>query len=141
MSMRRSPELRPTAWDGLVVCAVILLAVFCCVTIWGNSDETEQLTVVISVDGEEVERRALMSFPDADQNYTHNGYTLTVALTEAASGQMGLQVSEADCPTQDCVHTGTITRNGQSIVCLPARIVIRLEGGSAEADGPDLVIG
>lgn len=47
----------------------------------------------------------------------------------------------SDCPTQDCVHMGEITRGGQSIVCLPARIVVQLEGGAAADDGVDLVIG
>ena len=56
-------------------------------------------------------------------------------------GQPGVQVEHADCPTQDCVHTGIITRAGQSIVCLPARIIIRLEGGSEPDGGPDLIIG
>ena len=36
----------------------------------------------------------------------------------------------SDCPTQDCVHTGTITRSGQSIVCLPARVSVVLTGGA-----------
>ena len=47
----------------------------------------------------------------------------------------------SDCPTQDCVHTGTISRSGQSIVCLPARIVIQLTGGAADSSGVDIVIG
>ena len=37
--------------------------------------------------------------------------------------------------------SGTITRAGQSIVCLPARIIIQLEGGAPAPDGPDIVIG
>ena len=52
-----------------------------------------------------------------------------------------MRVAEADCPTQDCVHTGTITRSGQSIVCLPARIVIQLTGGQPDGDAVDIVIG
>ena len=139
--MKRSPKLRPSIWDGLVVCAVILLAVIGMATIWAGDDSTEERAVVVSVDGEEVDRIALASFPDADQYYSHNGYTLTVTLTETFSGEMGIQVRESDCPTQDCVHTGTITRSGQSIVCLPARIIIQLEGGDQAVDGPDLVIG
>ena len=35
----------------------------------------------------------------------------------------------------------TVTRAGQSIVCLPARMIFQLEGGPAESGGPDLVIG
>ena len=138
--MKRSPTLKPTLWDLPVILAVIALAVIGAVTIWGGG-ETAGATVVVSVDGEEVERCALAEYPDADRQYSYNGYTLTVSLTETFSGEMGLRVSESDCPTQDCVHTGEISRSGQSIVCLPARIIIQLEGGTESGDGPDLVIG
>lgn len=139
--MKRSPKLRPSIWDGLVVCVVILMAVAGMGTIWTGDDNAGETTVVVSVDGKEVDRLALTSFPDADQQYSYNGYTLTVTLTETFSGEMGVQVSESDCPTQDCVYTGTITHSGQSIVCLPARIIVQLVGGTASGDGPDLVIG
>jgi len=47
-------------------------------------------------------------------------------------------VSASDCPTQDCVRTGAISRPGQSIVCLPEQVIVKLVG---TGDGPDLVIG
>jgi len=140
--MKRSPELNPSRWDALVVCAVILLAVLSAVTIWGGEKETGELTVVISVDGEEVERLPLAKYPDMEVPYSANGYTLYVALEHSLFPDApGLRVSRSDCPTQDCVHTGVITRSGQSIVCLPARIIVQLVGGPASDDGPDLVIG
>jgi len=136
--MRRFPELRPVLWDGLVVTAVILLAVFCGMTFWGSYGGSDQLTVVISVDGEEVERCAMEDFPDTEQLYRNNGYTLRVLLS---ADRTGIRVREADCLTQDCVHTGEISRGGQSIVCLPARIIVQLEGGFKSNSAPDLVIG
>ena len=139
--MRRSPKLNPSRWDALVVCVVILLAVLSAVTIWGKEQESEELTVVISVDGEEVERCFLTELPDMEIPYSANGYTLYVALAYTGGPDYGIQVSRSDCPTQDCVHTGTISRSGQSIVCLPARIIIQLEGGTDSGDSPDLVIG
>ena len=33
----------------------------------------------------------------------------------------------ADCPDLDCVRQGWISRPGQMIVCLPNRIVIKIE--------------
>lgn len=139
--MRRSPKLNPSRWDALVVCVVILLAVLSAVTIWGKEQESEELTVVISVDGEEVERCLLTELPDMEIPHSANGYTLYVALAYTGGPDYGIQVSRSDCPTQDCVHTGTISRSGQSIVCLPARIIIQLEGTTDSGDGPDLVIG
>ena len=59
------------------------------------------------------------------------------ALTVAAAGG-AVSVTQSDCPGQDCVHSGAVSRAGQSIVCLPARIVVELVGA---ADGYDLVTG
>ena len=140
--MKRSPELNPCRWDALVVCVVILLVVLSAVTIWGGEKETGELTVVISVDGEAVDRCPLTKYPDQEVPYSANGYTLYVALEDSMFPDVsGITVSRSDCPTQDCVHTGVITRSGQSIVCLPARIIVQLVGGPASDDGPDLVIG
>ena len=133
--MKRSPELKPRFWDGLVVLAVLALAAAAALTVWpGGSDDT--LTAVVTADGQELDRFAPAELAAGPRTYTHNSYTLTVA----AEGD-GLRVSEADCPTQDCVHTGTISRSGQSIVCLPARIIIQLTGGQADPGGVDVVIG
>ena len=52
----------------------------------------------------------------------------------------GVAVTDSNCPTQDCVHTGCITRTGQSIVCLPAQVVVHLEGASSP-DAPDVIVG
>lgn len=140
--MKRFPELKPSRWDALVVCAVVLLAALSAVSIWGGERESGELTVVISVDGEEVERCLLTEYPDEAVPYSANGYTLYVTLEKSHTPDApGIVVSRSDCPTQDCVHTGVITRSGQSIVCLPARIIVQLLGGPAPEDGPDLVIG
>lgn len=53
-----------------------------------------------------------------------------------------IRVSQANCPDQICVNTGWLETGIEPIVCLPARLVIRLEksGGtvydsSAQIDG------
>ena len=83
--------------------------------------------VEVSIDGETVERCALSTYEGGV--YESRGYTLTV---EAADG--AVRVSESDCPNQDCVHSGAISRAGQSVVCLPARIAVTLEGAAADYD-------
>ena len=133
--MKRSPELKPNLWDILVVLAVVALAAASALTVWPGRD-SGSLTAVVTADGEELDRFAPADLAAGPRTYTHNGYTLTVTAEDG-----GLHVSEADCPTQDCVHTGTISRSGQSIVCLPARIIIKLTGGQADPGGVDVVIG
>lgn len=45
-----------------------------------------------------------------------------------------ITVIEANCPDRDCVKRGWLKKPGDSAVCLPHRLVIRLTGES-EVDG------
>lgn len=45
-------------------------------------------------------------------------------------------VTDADCRDKLCVHQKAISRNGESIICLPHKLVISIEGaGEKELDG------
>ncbi|MDR2295731.1 MAG: NusG domain II-containing protein [Clostridiales Family XIII bacterium] len=46
----------------------------------------------------------------------------------------GVCVSEADCASQTCVHSGIRRLPGDSIACLPHRLIIRIRGGDAPYD-------
>ena len=127
------PELKFNRYDAVVAVVVALLAVAAALWFCLPRTQTGDLTVVISVGGQETQRTGLKDF--APTTISHNGYTLTVA----ADGD-SVWVSDSDCPTQDCVHTGHIRRGGQSIVCLPAQVVVHLEG-AASPDAPDVIVG
>lgn len=45
-----------------------------------------------------------------------------------------VRFSASSCPDQVCVRTGTLTRAGQTAVCLPNRVIVRLSGGETEVD-------
>ena len=134
--MKSSPKLRPTVWDVLLAGIVLALAVLAGALVWTGGSSGD-LTAVVSVDGAEADRVALSSLAEPEERiYEANGYTLHVRFTDSA-----VQVTASNCPTQDCVHTGAVTRSGQSIVCLPARLIVELEGGAAGDGGVDVVIG
>ena len=63
------------------------------------------------------------------------GIKITVSVTDK-----GVAVTEAGCPDRVCIHTGTISRPGQSIVCIPAGVVIEICGNGGEA-GEDFIVG
>ena len=125
--MKRFPELKPTKWDALVVLAVVLLALGLAARPFLAARTANALTVVVSIDGETVERMPLERYEGG--SYENRGYTVRVA---AEGGTV--RVAESDCPNQDCVHTGAISRAGQSIVCLPARVAVTLEGAASDYD-------
>lgn len=149
--MRPFPKLRPTVWDGLVVLCVAALALGLAFFQWRGGSSAGELTAVVTIDGVEADRFAPADLLEAPRTYTANGYTLEVAyglrgeasqLDHVNNGaEAGLRVALSDCPTQDCVRTGTITRSGQSVVCLPARFILRLEGGTPDPDAVDAVLG
>lgn len=59
-----------------------------------------------------------------------SGFALTIEFSPA-----GAQVISAACPDKTCQHVGMLTRAGESAVCLPARVVLRLEAaGGSEVD-------
>lgn len=43
-------------------------------------------------------------------------------------------MESASCRNQVCVHTGSISHAGQSIVCLPNRVSVTIEGEGGEYD-------
>ena len=78
---------------------------------------------VIYIDGEEFERLPLdedIEFPVA----TKAGENIVVI----SGGKVS--VTEADCPDKLCVKQGKIDRQGETIVCLPHKLVVEIEGGS-----------
>ncbi|WP_409969984.1 NusG domain II-containing protein [Bengtsoniella intestinalis] len=134
--MTPSPKQTLSLWDGLVALVIVALAVG--IFFWQTAAAgTGDLEAVIAINGQTVETIALSSLHDPTQRtYTSLGYTLELELSSTA-----VTMTHADCPDQDCVHTGTITQAGQSIVCLPARLSVRLLGTGASAPEIDVVIG
>jgi hypothetical protein len=46
----------------------------------------------------------------------------------------GVRVAEADCGSQTCVHSGIKRLSGETIACLPHRLIIKIRGGDAPYD-------
>lgn len=78
---------------------------------------------VIEQNGQEVRRIALSSIPQPETLVLEGEISVTVLLEP---GQVS--IVHSDCPDQICVNTGVLTRPGQSAVCLPARVAVRIVG-------------
>lgn len=132
----RSPAAerrRPTVWDGLVVLAVVLFAgalVFLLRPL-----ESSAVTAVVTLDGQVVAQYRLDQLTEpVALTLEEAPYPLTI---QAEEGR--ICIAHSDCPSQDCVRTGWISRPGQQIICLPNRLVISLSG--TEPDDFDAVTG
>ena len=76
---------------------------------------------VVTQDGAETARYPL----DTNLTVTLGGEAYNIL--QIAGGEAA--VIEANCGDHTCVRTGAVSRQGESIVCLPHRLVIRVEGG------------
>ena len=126
------PSLRPKPLDALVAAVVIALAVVTALLFYLPKAQEGQRTVVIAQRGQEVCRQDI-NIPGFDKERVvaldDGVYHLTVRINDG-----GVYVSDSDCPGQDCVHTGVIRQAGQSIVCLPAQVVISIVSTSSAVD-------
>ena len=79
-------------------------------------------TVAVQIDGEPVLKLPLSE--DAQIVLGEGEHTNTLVIRDGKA-----RIVEATCPDQICVRQGAVQYAGESIVCLPHRLVITVEGG------------
>ena len=85
-------------------------------------------TVVISVDGKDVKSFSLYE----DTRFVIDGYHGGSNVLVIENGEAYLE--SASCPDKLCVNMGKISKVGQSIICLPNKVVIEIRGDSSEEE-------
>ena len=116
--------------DILLILAVLILAGgFWLYTSFAMDKGAE---AIVSVDGEELCRLSL----DADTTYTiGEGERFNILIISGGEAWM----SDASCPDHICVNSGKVSLEGQTIVCLPNKTIVSIDGG--EDSGLDGVAG
>ena len=110
--------------------AVFAALIVCCVLSIILIRNIGGRTAVIYKDGREIAR--------VDLSRVTESYTIpldgNVILVEPGS----IRMQSADCPDQICVDHALIHYNNETIVCLPHKLVVEVQGG--ESSGVDAVI-
>ena len=117
--------------------AVVAIILFVALGIWGwvmFAPQPESKNIEIICDGKLTETIAL----PADDDIIALGEDEHVKL-ELKDNQISFL--ETDCPDKICVRTGFISKVGQSAVCLPNRIVVKITGGNGNETGVDGIAG
>ncbi len=112
--------------NDIVLIAVLLVAavlVAAGMRIWQMNNTKDTANVVVTIDGQvygsyplSEDRTESIELPDGSYNI------LTISGGYA-------DVTEASCPDQICVKHNHIRYSGESIVCLPNKVVVTVEGG------------
>ncbi len=106
--------------DIWLIAGVLLLALGVWGFLWITRDEGA--FAVVEIDGDEVARYSLEK-PLTEEIASPWGTNLLVVENGTA------KIVEADCPDKLCVNQRAIRYQGESIICLPHKVTVRIEGG------------
>ncbi len=109
--------------SDIILIAVALVIGLSVLFIW-YLNRTDGSYAVVSIDGNKVAEYPL----SVDGVYYLNNGTNTLVIEDGKA-----YISEATCPGyQDCVERGRISMVGESIVCLPNKVIVEIVGEGDE---------
>ena len=94
----------------------------------------EASTVVVTLDGEEVLRRPL-AMEDTYEIAQEDGSVNIIAVEDGA-----VYMKEANCRDGLCIRQGKMKNGAKTIVCLPHKLVVKMDGDAPVSDNSDLDI-
>ncbi len=112
--------------DYVVLLLAVVAAAVCCWQIW-KPRAAGQTAVIVTPTGEQ---RYSLSQETAFTVEGKDGIVLSVEIDGSR-----VRVAHSDCPDQVCVHSGWLSKNGQTAACVPAGVSVRVVGDSGEVDG------
>jgi hypothetical protein len=117
----------------ILLLGIVLLSIISYIGVKMIYKDTSDKAIVIAVEGKEYDRFYMKDINE--KRLVHidldSGKFIDITLD-----QNGVYVSDVVCPDRICVKTGIIDKVGQSIVCLPNKVQIYIEGSQkTDVDG------
>ena len=116
----------------IIIIALALLAALALYLVSQVSLGAEASVVVVTVDGEEVLRKPLAM--ENRYEIAQDDGSLNVIRVEDGAVFM----EEANCRDGLCIRQGKMRNGAKTIVCLPHKLVVRLEGDTQPSGGDEL---
>ncbi|MGI6737490.1 MAG: NusG domain II-containing protein [Anaerovoracaceae bacterium] len=123
MSKRTLPKLKVIRLADLILIAALVVCGLAAAFLLSQGKSIGG-RVVVKVDGETFGTYDLLTDRTID-----TGTGNIIAVEDGA-----VYMKSATCRGQDCVHQGKIRDTSQSIICLPHRVVVEIEGKEGEYD-------
>lgn len=123
--MLQTERLKFRKGDLLAIGLVVLLAIAVLLCFFPK-DKGQASTAEIYLNGKLIKTVDLTK----DQTFTvSDRYTNEITVKDGE-----IFVADADCPGEDCVHSGKISTLGRILVCLPNGLEIRITSAKADVD-------
>lgn len=99
--------------DFIIIAVVIAAAVMLAIAFFSSGEASR---VIIKQDDKILYNQSI------DQNVIFDTGTNVIVIKDKT-----VQVESADCKNQDCVKHGKISKKGESIICLPNKVIVEIE--------------
>ena len=116
---------------------IIVLALFAALALWLVSQlalGTEASSVVVLLDGEEVLRKPLV-ISNTYEIGQDDGSRNVIRVEDGV-----VWMDEANCRDGLCIRQGKMKNGAKTIVCLPHKLVVKMDGDAPISDNSDLDI-
>lgn len=127
--------------DLVLISVVLAAALIFLVPRWLDGKDSEKnhnnpLTATITVDGQLFKTVELTEEEQIIEIKTDHGVNILKVY------DYGIEMIEADCPDEVCLSFGFVDKKNQSIVCLPHKVLVEVEGtsGGESQDEVDAVV-
>lgn len=121
MNIQNTDFIRKLKADIIIISIILTAAfLFFFVPYLINKDQINSEVVIIQ-DGEELYRYRLAENRTVTIQGTDQSYNLLLI----SEGKV--RVTDADCPDKLCIRQKSISKNGESIICLPHKLVILID--------------
>lgn len=120
--------------DFFIIGLLILLSFIPIIVFSLNQVQSENATnqAVLKVDGQVVKQ---FSLTDHNQHFTYTYRNKNGEKNVLEIQGNKVRMKKADCKDQICVRRGWISKSGESIVCLPHKVVIEIQSSDGSEDG------
>lgn len=118
--------------DKILILVIIILSVSLALIMRLTDLKNEENNIVIKVSNKVIDIIPLNDFAES-KIYEFN-YEQIVGFIETKNGKARmLEMDKKICPQAICSETGWIDKSYQSIICLPNKIIVTIEGNSEES--------
>lgn len=117
-----------------VLIGIIILAIFSYfIYNYFANTTSDELIVIIKQNGEVIKQFKITDTMEYQETFKWQGHSNTIKIKNNT-----VRIIAADCKDKLCINQGEISRQGESIVCLPNRFVVEIK--SAKDLGVDYII-